>query len=99
MDEIDFDKVETVIGDHLMPPEKLEKYALSSSGDENKAGAFRGYMGYTQKDDATVASLVCEYDADHPPTFKDGTPHGDGYTTEIAMGTRTGRAQRSKSAG
>lgn len=96
MGEIDFDKVETVIGDHFIPPAKLEKYAFSPSGDENKARAFRGYLGYTQKDAATVASLVYEHVVDHPPTFKDGAPHGDGYTTEMAMRGKDGKSAKAK---
>lgn len=96
MDEIDFDKVETGVRGHFIPPAKLEKYALSPSGDENKARAFRGYLGYTQEDAATVASLVYEYVADHPPSFRDSTPHGDRYTTEMVMRGKDGKNAKVK---
>lgn len=84
-ERIDYEKVLRSVETHSIAAAKLERYALSPDGDANKARAFKGYLGYTDRDAAVVGALVYEHVASNPPEYRDSTPHGDRYTTKMRM--------------
>lgn len=89
---IDYEKVLSSVETHSISAPKLERYALSQNGDANKARAFEGYLGYTDRDAAVVGALVYEHVASNPPEYRDSTPHGDRYTTRMRMAGKDGKS-------
>lgn len=95
-DGIDYDKVLSGMEKHAIPEAKLTRYALDPDKDPNKARAFSGYLGYEKEDAATVAAKVYGYVADHEPEYRDTTPHGDRFTTEMVMEGKDGKSAKVK---
>ena len=79
------DKVLRGLEGHEIASAKLERYALSPDGDANKAKAFAAALGYSADDSAEVAANVYAYVAEHEPTYRDATEHGERYTTDMVM--------------
>ena len=53
-------------------------------------------MGYSASDSAEVAANVYAYVADHAPEYRDSTPYGDRYTTEMVMRGKDGKSAKVK---
>lgn len=93
---IDYEKVMIGMESHSIPEAKLTRYALDPEKDPDKARAFSGYLGYEKEDAAAVAARVYEHVAEHEPEYKDTTPHGDRFTTEMVMSGKDGKAAKVK---
>lgn len=93
---IDYGKVLKAVESHAIPAAKLEKYALDPERQPDKARAFKGRLGYTKDDAATVAARIYEHVADHEPEFKETDRYGDRFTTRMVMDGKDGRSAKVK---
>ena len=95
-DGIDYDKVKRGMETHSIAEPKLKRYALDPERQPNKAEAFRLALGYTSEDSEEVAAKVYEYVADYEPEYRDETPHGKRYTTQMVMTGKNGKKAKVK---
>lgn len=79
---------------YLVPDAKLNAYALSYTGNEDKTKAFDSALGFTPSDAPEVIRQLYEWLADNPPTFRRGTPYGDSYTSTLTMKGRNGKTSK-----
>ena len=79
---------------YLVPDAKLNAYALSYTGNEDKTKAFDSALGFAPNDAPEVIRQLYEWLADNPPTFRRGTPYGDSYTSTLTMKGRNGKTAK-----
>ena len=89
--EIDYDSVLEGVSSYSIHPDKLEKYALDPIRQPEKARAFRGYLGYTKPDAATVAARVYEHAAQNQPTARSTNQYGESETSVMVMRGKSGK--------
>lgn len=76
---------------YLVPDAKLNAYALSYTGNEDKTKAFDLALGFTPSDAPEVIRQLYAWIADNPPSGNGEDEHGERYESKLVMAGRDGK--------
>lgn len=79
---------------YYVPDRKINSYALSYTGNENKTTAFELALGFAPCDAAEVIRQLYEWIADNPPTYRGKGTYGDEYTSKLIMKGNNGKTAK-----
>lgn len=79
---------------YYVPDRKINAYALSYTGNENKTTAFELALGFAPCDAAEVIRQLYEWIADNPPTYRGKGTYGDEYTSKLIMKGNNGKTAK-----